>query len=86
MSYMIGRDFGAGFKEHAVPADAQTAGSPRYARYEGYKATYRALCGLQVWRPVDRSYEPLPWPGLSPRRCKTCVRLVDRRSSPPPTP
>lgn len=84
-AYNIGRDFGAGMKAHAVPADADAAsGFSRNTRFEGYRVPYKALCGLEVWQPVNRDdYKPLPW-AVSPGSfgsCKSCERQIEKRAA-----
>lgn len=71
--FRVGRDFGRGEKEHAIPADAR-AGWSLPTAFDGYREQYKALCGLAVWLPTDIvTREPTPWT-RSPRACKTCVR------------
>jgi len=77
-TFWVGRDFGVGFTDHAVPQGSTTAGSPRPARFEGYKVPYRALCGRQVWLPTDRDYRKIDWPRDS-RTCKTCLRQAEKK-------
>jgi hypothetical protein len=79
MTYFVGKDLNGGTKEHAVPAGADTApSSPRSVRHVGYKAVYKALCGLVVWKPHDRdTYQDLPWTADPVGSCRTCVRLAD---------
>lgn len=85
-TFNIGKDFNTGQKKHAVPAGAETVASPRNSRFDGYKAVYKALCGREVWQPLDRTdYQPLPWavaPG-SFGSCKTCERLAESAEAAP---
>lgn len=80
VAFYLGRDFGAGQKDHAIRSGAKAGPFPRTTRYEGYKVPYTALCGREVWRPTDTTtYKPLPWEE-SYRSCKNCAKRVAARA------